>query len=1047
MRLWTTIARLFGILLWWPLFFAPQADASGPDPGRPIKQMRHASWNEASGLSGVVYSLAQTADGFLWIGTSTGLYRFDGLKFEPFLELAGDHPVREVRALLATRDGGLWIGYRNGVDFLKQDKASFYAEQERLPYGRVSNLAQTQDGAIWAAVTLSGGGKAEGGQNPLAGLARFSNGRWEKIGLDWNYPANSAERVVVDGDGTLWVTGGESIHFLLRGSRMFQRTTVTVSAWTEVCTGPDGSVWIADSIAHTLFNFRKSPGQGHSSVTADVLQDINGILFDNAHSLWLATGRGLYRILPGSISALPKHTRGVSVLTEFVHSALEKDQFLVADGLSNREAKVVLEDREGNIWVGTANGLDRFIDRSVTQFNIGHLASDLIAGPHSEVWASQFGASPYLIPIHDCKPYLLRNWYTRSFYMDRTGTLWAAMQSDSTKWESRALWKDQNGKVVMVQSPPDIKGPLIDGIVGDSTGRLWMTIRGYGEYTLQDGKWERVPVFTGKDHDISPDAQFVDALGRAWLVYYARNTVVMIDGAKRTFFAAEHGLDLGSPIVGWASGTQVWISGTKGLGFFDGERFQNIRASDGSLFGNVSAVIPTEHDGLWLKGPESVIQIPQDELVDFFHDHSYAVRYRIFDGATDFVAQLSRFGPASSGTDAVRSSDGKLWFSDSTGVAMIDPAHLARNDLPPPVFIRSLTADGRVYAAGHELGLPKSTHEVSLDYTALSLTLSERNRFRYQLVGVDKEWRDVGTRRQAFYTNLAPQTYTFKVIAANNDGVWNDTGASITFTIPPTFVQSIWFKLLLIATAALAAWALYTLRLRRATAQITDRMGERLLERERIARELHDTLLQGFQGITLRMQGVAKNMPSQDPLRKMMDDVLDRADEVLREARQRVRNLRRRTSDENEIGDRLTKCGQELAKDHSAAFTLAIVGEPRILESAVQDEAYRIVAEALTNAFRHASASKIEAEVTYDSSALRIRVRDDGVGIDKAVRSNGHPGHWGLAGMRERAHAIRAELKLWSRESAGTEVELVIPAAIAYPRDQRKPVESEPFRV
>ena len=224
-------------------------------------------------------------------------------------------------------------------------------------------------------------------------------------------------------------------------------------------------------------------------------------------------------------------------------------------------------------------------------------------------------------------------------------------------------------------------------------------------------------------------------------------------------------------------------------------------------------------------------------------------------------------------------------------------------------------------------------------------------------------------------------------------------------------------------------------------------MGERLLERERIARELHDTLLQGFQGITLRMQGVAKNMPSQDPLRKMMDDVLDRADEVLREARQRVRNLRRRTSDENEIGDRLTKCGQELAKDHSAAFTLAIVGEPRILESAVQDEAYRIVAEALTNAFRHASASKIEAEVTYDSSALRIRVRDDGVGIDKAVRSNGHPGHWGLAGMRERAHAIRAELKLWSRESAGTEVELVIPAAIAYPRDQRKPVESEPFRV
>jgi signal transduction histidine kinase len=1007
--------------------------------------MRHALWNEASGLSGVVYSLAQTADGFLWIGTSTGLYRFDGVKFEPFLELAGDHPILEVRALLATSDGGLWIGYRNGATFLTQGKASFYTEQQGLPYGRVINLAQTRDGAVWAAISLSGGGIVEGGQNPLGGLARFSNGRWEKIGLDWNYPANSAESVVVDGAGTLWVTGGESIHFLLRGSRTFQQTEVKVSAWTEACIGPDGSVWIADPVAHTLFNFRKSPEGGYFSVTADFLHDINGIRFDSTHSFWLATGRGLYRILPGSISSLPKHIRKKSpILTEFDHSALEKDQFLVTDGLSNREVKVVLEDREGNIWVGTANGLDRFSDRSVTQINLGHTPSDLIVGPHSEVWASPFGTPPYLIPIHDCKPYLLGTWYIRSFYMDRTGTLWAAMQSDPTKWESRALWKDQNGKLAMVKSPPDIKGPLIDGIVGDATGRLWMTIRGYGEYTLQDGKWENVAVFSGKDHDISPDAQFVDALGRAWLLYYARNTVVMVDGTKRTFFTADRGLALGSPIVGWASGTQVWVSGTKGLGFFDGERFQNIRASDGSLFGNVSAVIPTEHDGLWLKGPEGVIQIPQDELVDFFHDHSHAVRYRIFDGATDFVAQLARFGRP--GADVVRSSDGKLWFSVSTGVAMIDPAHLARNDLPPPVFIRSLTADGRVYAAGNDLSLPKSTHDVSLDYTALSLTLSERNRFRYQLVGVDKQWRDVGTRRQSFYTNLAPQTYTFKVIAANNDGVWNDTGASITFTIPPTFVQSIWFKLLLIASAALAVWALYTLRLRRATAQITARMGDRLLERERIARELHDTLLQGFQGITLRMQGVAKNMPSQDPLRKMMDDVLDRADEVLREARQRVRNLRRRTSDENELADRLTKCGQELAKDHTAAFTLAIVGEPRILESTVQDEAYRIVAEALTNAFRHASASKVETEVTYDSSALRIRVRDDGVGIDKAVRSNGHPDHWGLTGMRERAEAIRAQFNIWSRESAGTEVELAIPAAIAYPRDQRKPIDSDPVR-
>jgi ligand-binding sensor domain-containing protein len=246
--------------------------------------MRHASWNEAAGLSGSVLALAQTTDGFLWVGTYSGLYCFDGMRFDPSPEFSGDHPFLEVRALLATSDGGLWIGYRSGVAFLKQGKASFYTEQQGLPYGRVSTLAQTPDGAIWAAVTLSGGGKAEGGQNSLAGLARFSCGRWEKIGFNWNYPANSTEKVLVDGAGTLWVTGGEAIHFLVRGSRIFRQTGVKVSGWTEVCTGPDGSVWIADAVYHTLFNFRKPPADGYFSVTADPLQDINGIRFDSARS-------------------------------------------------------------------------------------------------------------------------------------------------------------------------------------------------------------------------------------------------------------------------------------------------------------------------------------------------------------------------------------------------------------------------------------------------------------------------------------------------------------------------------------------------------------------------------------------------------------------------------------------------------------------------------------------------------------------------------------------------------------------------------------------
>lgn len=236
--------------------------------------------------------------------------------------------------------------------------------------------------------------------------------------------------------------------------------------------------------------------------------------------------------------------------------------------------------------------------------------------------------------------------------------------------------------------------------------------------------------------------------------------------------------------------------------------------------------------------------------------------------------------------------------------------------------------------------------------------------------------------------------------------------------------------------AAGLLWGLYLLRLKQAMANAQERILTQVQERGRIARELHDTLLQGFQGIALQVQGVAKKLNVNDPLRKTMEEVLDRADETLSEARQRVRKLRQRTTDEDEdeLPKLIEKRGRELAGNRSANFVLTIIGAQRPLESAVQDEAYDIAVESLRNAFQHASASRIEVEIVYDSIFLLIRIRDDGVGIEEGVLANGLPGHWGLIGMQERAKAIRAELKIWSRAGAGTEVELVIPAALAFPR-------------
>jgi signal transduction histidine kinase len=477
----------------------------------------------------------------------------------------------------------------------------------------------------------------------------------------------------------------------------------------------------------------------------------------------------------------------------------------------------------------------------------------------------------------------------------------------------------------------------------------------------------------------------------------------------------------------------VWVAGTKGLGCFDGQGFQNIRASDGSFFTNVSAILPTEHDGLWLKAPEGVIQIPDAELQSFFRDHTYPVRYRIFDGATDFVSQLARFKPASSGTDAVRSSDGKLFFSVSTGVAMIDPAHLAKNDLPPPVFITALTANSRRYSIYHDLDLPKSTRELSMDYTALSLTLPERNRFRYQLIGVDKEWKDAGTRRQAFYTNLDPGTYTFKVIAANNDDVWNGSGASLTFTIPPTFVQTIWFRTLIAVVFVLLLWVFFLIRLHHMNKQTEARLRERLIERERIARELHDTLLQGFQMLILRFQVITDTLSPDNPATHLLEESLARSERALQEGRDRVSALRSETESGDDLSTEIRQFGDDLSSGSSTAFQLSVEGTPVPLKTVIHEEIRLIAREAIANAFRHAGATTIKCQLIFSRRQLVFVCSDDGCGIPEGVLATKKiRNHWGLVGMQERTRKIGAVLHISPADPCGTKIELKLRAAIAY---------------
>ena len=392
---------------------------------------------------------------------------------------------------------------------------------------------------------------------------------------------------------------------------------------------------------------------------------------------------------------------------------------------------------------------------------------------------------------------------------------------------------------------------------------------------------------------------------------------------------------------------------------------------------------------------------------------------------------------------------------------MVDPHHLAFNKVLPPVRIEQIIADDKSYwknllgAAAVNLRLPPRIHDVQIDYAALSLVAPEKMQFRVKLEGQDNDWRVPINARHAHYNSLSPGHYRFRVIASNNSGVWNEQGDTLEFTVAPAYYQANWFRVLCVAAFLAMLWALYQLRLRQLAHQFNMRLEERVGERTRIARDLHDTLLQSFHGVLLYFQTGINLLPDHpaEPrtaeARKTLEKAMHQAKNAIVEGREAIQGLRSSVAETNDLAVAMRTLGEELTVNATATdFQVHVAGVPRDLHPILRDEVYRIAGEGMRNAFRHAAAKKIEVEIHYDQRRLRVRVRDDGKGIDRKLLSDdGREGHFGLRGMRERAKLIGGNLTLWSELDAGTEVELSIPGARAYsgPTDGQKASLMEKF--
>jgi signal transduction histidine kinase len=389
---------------------------------------------------------------------------------------------------------------------------------------------------------------------------------------------------------------------------------------------------------------------------------------------------------------------------------------------------------------------------------------------------------------------------------------------------------------------------------------------------------------------------------------------------------------------------------------------------------------------------------------------------------------------------AARTRDGRLWFANGSLLQMIDPTHIGRNTIAPPVHIEGIIADRVSYAVQNDLRLPALTRDLQIDYTAPSFAMPQKVRFRYKLEGHDEEWHDSGRRRQAFFSNLPPGSYRFRVTAANNDGVWSEAGAQLQFAIAPAFYQTGWFRAVCVAAAGAVLYLVFALYSWQLQARLRGRMEERMTERERIARELHDTFLQGVQGLMLRFQVAMEKIPQSEPARELMSIALQRADDVLTEGRDRVSELRDSTRGYDNLASALQKTGTELVSIFGTAFSLTVEGSPRPLHRLIAEEIERIGAEALNNAFRHAQASRIDVEIQYAPDSLSLRVSDDGAGFEPAAWNDGvQAEHWGLMGMRERARKIHAQLEVTSRPGQGSAVKLHVRGSIAFDRSASVP--------
>jgi signal transduction histidine kinase/ligand-binding sensor domain-containing protein len=956
------------------------------NPRRALTQYTRTVWTQEHGLpQDTIRTITQTKDGYLWLGTDEGLAQFDGYDFVVFNKENGSLPSNTVSALRSASDGSLWIGTPGGLTLYRDGKFTTYGKKDGLADTFITSLAEDRSGAIWIAAGIF--------------LTRFQNGKFTNYSAREGLPIESMRGVYLGRDGSVYVTGFSGV--ARRDGEKFvpviDRAALGGDVVSTFTVDRHGNIWVARSSGLLM---RSPDGKLRLYQIKDGLPDnfVRSLWEDRDGNLWAGTNGGLARLENGRFVSNP------------LASSHERDW-----------VRCIYEDAEGNLWVGMNSGLNRFRDDVFTMYGESEgLPSDepntVYQDRRGRVWIGFHDRG--LVQMGNGKPrvYTVRDGLPSneifSIREDRGGDLLMATR------EGISRMRDGHFRNQAIADP--MNRHLVFDLLEDSAGKLWAATPGGLKDLQGHGSRNATPMGPMLNNAVVVLCETRD--GSLWAGSYGEGLWRLKDGQPRLYSSAD-GLSSNQirSLVEDSDGT-LWI-GTFGgglNGLRDGHFF-HFSTKEGLLSDNIAHVEDDGHGSLWLSTTRGICRVRKRELYDFTAGKArsiHPVNYGVADGLRS--AQCAPGFPASRG--GTRSSDGRLWFPTSRGLAVLDPNELAPSLAAPIVHLQDVQVDGRAVALGAPADLAPGSGRAQFRYAGLELGAPERVRYTYRLEPLDRDWVSAGSRRITNYNSLPHGRYRFVVKAGIPGGPLGET--SFAFQLLPHFYETVWFRYLAIVAGAAGIWGLFRLRVR----QIRQRFALVLEERARLAREIHDTLAQGFVGISSQLDAVALMLNGQvDTARQHLNIARKMARHSLTEARRSVMDLRASALEGQDLQAALSQAARQWTAGSAVQVDVDVSGNGRKLPEEMEQQILRIAQEAVTNTVKHAHAQKVRIRLDMENGRLNLLVADDGQGFEQTEAFSEIGGHFGLLGMRERAERLGGELQLHSEPGQGTRVEVSVP--------------------